>query len=125
MKKFKNIIIILMVSYMTVEADILNSIKGATSSAIVYTKELSEITPIKAEILSIDLDLQRAYTAIGKKYVEYAKNNPHPNIGANEVLDLMGPLLVKRQELTQKIELIEQKYRYNSRLHNAIDNLDE
>ena len=106
-------------------ADILDSIKLGISTSITYAKEKSEITPLQAEIISIDMDLDRAYKIIGKKYVEYISKNNHKNIGVNNLLEKLKPLLKKKENLEKEILNIKSKYNVNNDFNDFNDEIDK
>jgi len=106
-----------------VNADLIESIKGSTSNAIVYTKELSSTTAIKAEIFSIDMELNKVYTAAGKRYMDYASKNLHKDIGLDELLELIKPIVEKKQVLLMQLESIKQKHEQSDKLKDAIKKL--
>lgn len=107
-----------------INADVLDSIKSGISTGIVYTKEKSEIAPIKAELISIDMDLDRAYKVIGKRYVEFASKNTNIDIGVNTLLEKLKPLLEKKQNLEKEITNIKSKYKANDDFNAEIDKLE-
>lgn len=105
-------------------ADILDNIKSGLSTGIMYAKEKTEIAPIKAEIISIEMDLDRAYKVIGKKYVEYASKNHHEDIGVNNLLLTLKPLKEKKKDLEEEILKINRKYDTNNNFNDEIDRLE-
>jgi len=119
----KNIIYMMILSSL-LNADIVDSIKSGISSGITYTKEKSETAPAKAEIISIEMDLDRAYKIIGKKYVEYASSSEHKDIGFDNLIIELQPLMKRKKVLELEIAEIEAKYHSTDNLNKEIEKLE-
>jgi hypothetical protein len=120
MKTIK-IVTILILIISTSKADFIDTARSVTSNAISYTKEGTEKLSVKADIASLDLDLDRAYSVIGKRYVQYSLKNPHKNIGLDELIKKIKPLIKKRKKLQNKIKKIEYKYKKSNELKKEIE----
>jgi len=119
----KNIIYIMILSSF-LHADIMDNIKSGISSGITYTKEKSETAPAKAEMISIEMDLERAYKIIGRKYVEHANSHEHKDIGLDNLIKELQPLMKRKKVLEQEVAEIESKYHSTDNLNREIEKLE-
>lgn len=85
----------------------------AVGSTINSAKENSKLIGIRAELTTLQADVDSAYLSIGRKYVDYvsiASENDLlklPNIGVHDTLVQLGPKLEKRTILENELAKIE------------------
>jgi hypothetical protein len=96
-------------------ANMMENIKSGLNTGINYAKEKTESTPVKAELVYVNMDLENIYEEIGKQYIEYIKikENEKIDIGVNELLEKSKLLFIKKEKLEKKILEIEKKYESN------------
>lgn len=79
-----------------------------TGDVLTSSKENAKLIAIKAEIDSIQGELEVAYKDIGKKYVEHiAKSGEYFEIGVSDTLKYIEPKLDKKQKLENEAIEIE------------------
>ncbi len=108
-----------------INADILDTIKYNVNSGIIYTKEKAEIAPLQAKIISLDVDIDRAYKIIGKKYVEKYDGNTPADIGAGDLISKLKPLLKEKSDIEKEILDIEAKYNSSRDINDEMDRLEK
>ena len=87
-----------------------SSTSKLAGNVLTSTKENSKLVAIKAEITSIDGDLEFAYKAIGKKYIEHASQNGECfDFGVQAILESIAPKIDKKEKLQDEIIQIEKE----------------
>ncbi|WP_298768822.1 hypothetical protein [uncultured Shewanella sp.] len=77
-------------------------------NVLTSSKENSKLVAIKGEIASIDGDLEFAYKAIGKKYIEHVAKTGHSfEFGVQDTLIQIAPKLDKKAQLENEAIEIE------------------
>ena len=85
-----------------------DSVGQVSGDALTASKENAKLIAIKAEIASIDGNLEIAYKEIGKKYVEHvAQTGEIFEIGVKDTLMQIEPKLDKKEELENELIEIE------------------
>lgn len=79
-----------------------------TGDVVTSSKENTKLLAIKAELNSIEGELEVAYKEIGKKYIEHiVKSEQYVEIGVKETLNYIEPKLDRKQELENEAIEIE------------------
>ena len=85
-----------------------DSVGQVSGDALTASKENAKLIAIKAEIASIDGNLEIAYKEIGKKYVEHlAKTGEYFEIGVKNTLMQIEPKLEQKEKLENELIEIE------------------
>ena len=80
------------------------------SSASVAVQEQSELMALKAQINVIEQELNSSYIQIGRKFVDYViESGEMPGIDVSDILKLIDPKIVKKQELEKQIIELEKE----------------
>jgi hypothetical protein len=85
-----------------------NTVSQVSGDTLSASKENTKLIAIKAEIASINGNLEIAYKEIGRKYVEhFAKTGEYFEIGVKATLSQIEPKLEKKEELENELIEIE------------------
>ena len=96
--------------------------KSATTSAVtigsnvgVAAQDQSELTSLKMQLNVVNQELDASYVLIGRKYVEYVLTSDEmPGIDVSDILKLMDPKLVQKNDLEGQIIALEKKIKNNA-----------
>lgn len=92
-----------------------NSAAALGSSAGTMMQDNSEMTNLKMQINVIEQELDSAYGQIGRKYVQYLLDTGDMgNIDVADLLKMMEPKIVRKQELEQELNELEKRMRQNA-----------
>ncbi len=117
--------IILFIAFsLFLNADMIDNIKSSLNTGITYTKEKAEIAPIQAKIISLEIDIDRAYKIIGKKYVEYIKTDKETKMDVEILMEQLEPLIQEKADLEEEILKKEKKYQPTRDINNEMDRLE-
>lgn len=91
-----------------VGASLATGVGQIAGKATVEAKEAAKITAVKADIAAVQAEIDTAYTAIGKAYVDAAVAGKEvSDIGAGPTLKLLEPKLEKKMELEKELIALE------------------
>jgi len=78
-------------------------------------QDSSELNALKAQIGTINQELDASYVIVGRKYVEYilASDEMGP-IDVSDILKLIDPKIAKKQELEEQVVELEKKIKDNA-----------
>lgn len=78
--------------------------------AVHEAKESAKISAVKADLLALEAEINSAYTAIGKAYVDtLLQGTELPDIGCSTTLSLLEPKLEKKIILEQELAKLEKE----------------
>jgi len=85
-----------------------DSVGQVSGGALASSKENAKLVAIKAEIASINGNLELAYKEIGRKYIEHVANTgEYFEIGVKDTMTQIEPKLEKKEELENELIEIE------------------
>ena len=94
---------------------------AATSAATigsnvgVAAQDQSELTGLKMQLNVVNQELDASYVIIGRKFVEYViSSGEMPGIDVSDILKLMDPKLVQKNDLEGQIIALEKKIKNNA-----------
>lgn len=86
------------------------STKNVINTTATDSKEKSELSKIKKELASIEVDIENGYTHIGAKYVEYLiASGDAPCIDIEDTLKALEPKFQRKEELNANMIEIEKR----------------
>ena len=81
-----------------------NIASNVGSNVTVAAQEQKELVELKSQVNVIEQELDSSYSMIGRKYYEYlAQSGEAPVINIMDILRLIEPKVIKKQELEAKI----------------------
>lgn len=80
------------------------------SSATTAVQEQGELVQLKSQINVIEQELDAFYAQIGRRFIDYVlETGEMPGIDASDLLKLMDPKMTKKQELEQRVIVLEKE----------------
>lgn len=93
----------------------MNTATNVGSTVGVAAQDQSELSGLKMQVNVINQELDASYIQIGRKYVDYViATGEMPGIDVSDVLKLIDPKLTQKEELEQKIIVLEKKIKDNA-----------
>ncbi|MGL5124514.1 MAG: hypothetical protein ACRC6U_00790 [Fusobacteriaceae bacterium] len=87
-----------------------NTISNNMSEANATLIEKNKIAKLESEKNGLQNEINLAYAQIGKRFVEVAlETNQIPDIGVNNILEMLDPKLTRTQEIEDEIIQLEKK----------------
>lgn len=83
------------------------------SSIGTSAQDNSELTALKMEINTIEQELNVAYLQIGKRYIEHIIQKQIGTIDLTDIMTMLEPKLLRKQELEVKLIEVEKRMKQN------------
>lgn len=92
-----------------------------SSSATAAVREQSELMQLKSQLNVINQELDAFYIQIGRRYIDYVlETGDMPGIDASDLLKLIDPKMVEKQEIEQKIIALEKEIKEKAVLRDKL-----
>lgn len=109
-----------------------NNIANTISTTV---KEQESISTIEKEVSTLKVEIEAAYTQIGRQFVDYVlETNEMPGIDVSDVLKMLDPKLTRKNELEKELieiqkrlkdqALIQEKNKLEEQFRNEKEKLD-
>lgn len=96
-------------------SSIANAAVNTGSAVGVAAQDQSELVGLKMQVNTIEQELEKAYSQVGRIYIEYVMNSGEmPGIDVSDVLKMIDPKISRKTELEKQIMECEKRVKDNN-----------